>query len=87
MTTKETKILVYSSTDTNTETLVGKLNIYSNLPEIEYSTFEYSNNWLNKPNAYSLGIDLPLKKGIFKCETPDVLFRTFFVSYFIMKYS
>lgn len=81
MTTKETKILVYSSTDTNTETLIGKLNIYSNLPEIEYSTFEYSNNWLNKPNAYSLGIDLPLKKGIFKCETPDVLFRTFFVSY------
>lgn len=78
--TKDTKISVYSTFE-NIDHKVGTLTIHSNLPDEEYSTFEYSDEWLNYPQAYSLGIDLPLKKEVFTCKNKDKLFRLFFVSY------
>lgn len=44
---------------------VGTLCVHSKLPKYEYSTFEYSKEWLNNKYAFSLGYDLPLQQGIF----------------------
>ena len=60
---------------------VGTISTYE-IEQSEYSTFEYSNEWLENPIAFPISKELPLSKQIFKTKNSQI-FQIFYTQSFI----
>ena len=65
----------------NTDYFVGTLSIHSD-NNSEFSTFEYSDKWLSNKSAFPLSEELPLKKEVFRSNSPKS-FEIFYMQSYI----